>query len=114
MSETETNWMDYKVGQIVFIPYLEEDINNGEIKISRVGRKYAHLLIKGMSQWVIERGTNKLTDKGGASLLVYESRKAYIEMQRNYALREKIRSIEWCNYSDEQIKMIAEILGIES
>jgi uncharacterized Fe-S cluster-containing MiaB family protein len=110
-----TNWMDYKVGQKVFIPYLEENGNKGEIKISRVGRKYAHLeLSKEMSGWVIERGTNKLTDKGAVTLLVYESRKAYIEMQKMRKFRESIRNIEWCKVSEDQINAIAEMLGIES
>jgi hypothetical protein len=35
-------------------------------------------------------------------------------MQEMRKLRESMRSIEWRNYSDEQVKAIAEILGVEA
>jgi hypothetical protein len=105
------NWMDYKVGQEVFIVNRG---NKGTRTIGIVGRKYARL--EGTRQdWIIDIGTDQVRAKGlGIVGTVYESEAAYIKIQEMHKLREKMRSIEWRNYSDEQVKAIAEILGIEA
>jgi hypothetical protein len=108
------NWMDYKVGQEVYaVFWYSRNSSSATTKIASVGRKYARL--EGIRpEWTIEIGTDEVKEKGyGKVATLYESEAAYLEMQEMRKLRESMRSIEWRNYSDEQVKAIAEILGVE-
>jgi hypothetical protein len=104
------NWMDYKVGQEVFIVNRG---NKGTRTVGIVGRKYARL--EGVRQdWTIEIGTDEVRAKGlGIVGTLYESEAAYMKIQEMHKLRESMRNIEWRNYSDEQVKAISEMLGIK-
>jgi hypothetical protein len=109
------NWMDYKVGQEVYIPCLESCGKDGNLKVLAVKKNCVYLNSdKDMQGWVLKNNTNEFSDGEGLTFKVYESKEAYIATQKNYVLRESIRNIEWCKVSQDQINAIAEILGIEA
>jgi hypothetical protein len=110
-----TNWMNYKVGQEVYIPCLESCGKNGNLKVLDIKKNCVYLNSdKDMQGWVLKNNTNEFSDGEGLTFKVYESKEAYIAIQKIYALRESMRNIEWRNYSDEQVNAIAEMIGIES
>jgi hypothetical protein len=81
------NWMNYKVGQEV---YVVTNYNEWTRTIESVGRKYAQL--EGIRpEWTIEIGTDEVKEKGwGKVATVYESKAAYMRMQKMRKLRENM------------------------
>jgi hypothetical protein len=107
------NWMNYKVGQEV---YVASNYSKYSAMIEKVGRKYVYLS-GNKNDWVIKKGTNELYGLGfGQVGTVHESESAYAEYIKMHKLRIQIARTDWiCNkVSNEQINAIAEILGIES
>jgi hypothetical protein len=76
------NWMNYRVGQEVYIVlYCWQNSSGENAKIASVGRKYARLE-KARPEWIIEIGTDEVKEKGwGKVATVYESEAAYLAFQ---------------------------------
>jgi hypothetical protein len=85
------NWMDYKVGQEVYVVFwYSRNSSSATTKITSVGKKYARLEGIG-SEWIIEIGTDEVKEKGwGKVATVYESKAAYMRMQKMRKLRENM------------------------
>jgi virulence-associated protein VapD len=109
-----TNWMDYKVGQEVFIA---TEYSQYKAVVSKVGHKYVHIVgeKKEVIKEVIIKGTNQLQELGfGLTGTVYVSEDAYEESKKMSNLKSALKRHDWLSTADDQVKAIAEILGIES
>ena len=110
--------MIYEVGKEIFI--VERNNKNGQqvhAVITKVSRKYAYAQVGSYREEKIDISTNRTVVTIGTNAEIYESEKAYIEVQKVRELQKKITDKLTGFGSNQQslevLTKIAQLLSIE-
>jgi hypothetical protein len=123
--EMPENWMDYKVGQKVYISMrILVHLCKGDFRVVKVDEKYAYIELDKVvhdfkigKKWGIEIGTNIVSVETGAELgFAYQSEDAYISHLRIIDIRKQLNRVDWLGEraSNDQVETIAKMLNINS